>query len=153
MRFEYKREINYYETDKMGVVHHSNYIRFLEEARCKWLKELGISMEYMEEIGYTIPTLEVNCKYLKHVTSGDIIIIRPIVTEYNGVRMTVLYEVLNIKTKKEVIKAWTKHCFTNSKLRPINMKKNNIQIYEIFERLCKNNNPRLITVDCYFEIF
>ena len=44
MGFEYKREINYYETDKMGVVHHSNYIRFLEEARCRWLKELGIPM-------------------------------------------------------------------------------------------------------------
>ena len=31
MKFE--RKINYYETDKMGIVHHSNYIRFLEEAR------------------------------------------------------------------------------------------------------------------------
>ena len=140
MKFEYKREINYYETDKMGVVHHSNYIRFLEEARCKWLKELGISMEYMEEIGYTIPTLEVNCKYLKHVTSGDIIIIRPIVTEYNGVRMTVTYEVIENNTGKEVIKAWTKHCFTNNELRSVNMKKNNIEIHKIFEGLMDNQN-------------
>ena len=45
MDFIYKREINYYETDKMGIVHHSNYIRFLEEARCRWLKEIGVSME------------------------------------------------------------------------------------------------------------
>ena len=37
MSFTYKRIINYYETDRMGVVHHSNYIRFLEEARCRWL--------------------------------------------------------------------------------------------------------------------
>ena len=44
MDFIYKREINYYETDKMGVVHHSNYIRYLEEARSKWLKELKIPM-------------------------------------------------------------------------------------------------------------
>ena len=138
MEFEYKREINYYETDKMGVVHHSNYIRFLEESRCKWLKELGISMEYLEEIGYTIPTLEVNCQYKYHVTSGDIITIKPIVTEYNGVRMTVSYEVKEEKTGKEVIKAWTKHCFTNKELKPINIKKNNIKIHNIFEKL-KNN--------------
>ena len=138
MEFEYKREINYYETDKMGVVHHSNYIRFLEEARCKWLKELGISMEILEENGYTIPTLEVNCQYKNHVTSGDIIIIKPIVTEYNGVRMTVSYEVTDNNTGKEIIKAWTKHCFTNKRLRPINMKKNNIKIHSIFEDL--NNN-------------
>ena len=138
MEFEYKREINYYETDKMGIVHHSNYIRFLEEARCKWLKELGISMNYLEENGNTIPTLEVNCQYKYHVTSGDIIIIKPIVTEYNGVRMTVSYEVREEKTGKEVINAWTKHCFTNMELRPINMKKNNLQIHNIFEELSEN---------------
>ena len=52
--------------------------------------------------------------------------------------MTVTYEVLDSKTGKEVIKAYTKHCFTNNELRPINMKKNNIQIHNSFERL-KNN--------------
>ena len=33
MSFEFKRKMNYYETDRMGVIHHSNYIRFLEEAK------------------------------------------------------------------------------------------------------------------------
>lgn len=135
MSFEYKREINYYETDKMGVVHHSNYIKFLEEARCKWMKQLGISMEELETMGYTIPTLEVNCEYKNHVTSGDVILIKPRITEYNGVRMTVSYEVIDTKTNKEVIKAWTKHCFTNSELRPVNMKKSNSQINQIFEKI------------------
>ena len=135
MDFEYEREINYYETDKMGVVHHSNYIRYLEEARCKWMKQLGISMEELETMGYTIPTLEVNCEYKNHVTSGDTILIKPRITEYNGVRMTVSYEVIDTKTNKEVIKAWTKHCFTNSELRPVNMKKSNVKIHETFENL------------------
>lgn len=133
MDFVYKRKINYYETDKMGVVHHSNYIRFLEEARCEWLEKLGIPIEKLESIGYTIPVLEVNCKYLFHVTSGDIINIKPIISEYNGVRMTVNYEVTDSKTGKNVIDACTKHCFTNKNLRPINMKKNNLQIHKIFE--------------------
>ena len=135
MDFEYIREINYYETDKMGVVHHSNYIRFLEEARCRWMKEFGVPMESLEEMGFTIPTLEVNCEYKNHVTSGDIISIKPMITEYNGVRMTINYEVVNTKTGKEIIKAWTKHCFTNKELRPINMKKNNLEIHQIFEKL------------------
>ncbi len=138
MDFEYIREINYYETDKMGVVHHSNYIRFLEEARCRWMKELNLPMEKLEEMGYTIPTLEVNCKYKNHVTSGDIISIKPFVAEYNGVRMTIEYKVMNVKTGKEIIKAWTKHCFTNRELRPVNMKKNNFEIHQIFEKLVNN---------------
>lgn len=102
MSFSYTRKINYYETDKMGVVHHSNYIRFLEEARCRWLEELNISMEKLEELGYTIPTLEVNCKYKYHITSGDIITIEPKITEFNGVRMTVTIMLL-IKRQKKLL--------------------------------------------------
>ena len=37
---EYERRINYYETDKMGIVHHSNYIRFFEEARLDMMKKV-----------------------------------------------------------------------------------------------------------------
>ena len=63
MTFEFAREINYYETDRMGVVHHSNYIRFLEEARCDWLKNIDMPFELLEENGITIPVLEVKCVY------------------------------------------------------------------------------------------
>ena len=135
MSFYYKRKINYYETDKMGVVHHSNYIRFLEEARCHWMEEVNISMEKLEQDGFTIPTLEVDCKYKSHVTSGDVIVIEPIVTEFNGVRMSVEYKVTEEKTGRIVIEAWTKHCFTDRDLRPVNMKKKNEEIYQIFENL------------------
>lgn len=135
MEYEYKREINYYETDKMGIVHHSNYIRFLEEARCRWLRKLGMPMEKIEEKGYTIPTLEINIKYKNPVTSGDVITIKPKITEYNGIRMTVGYEVKEEKTGKEIIEAYTKHCFTNRKLRPTNMKKQDPEIHSIFDKI------------------
>lgn len=135
MDFVYERIINYYETDKMGVVHHSNYIRFLEECRCRWLEKLGISMEKLEGLGYTIPTLEVNVKYKYHVTSGDVIIITPSIIEYNGVRMTAKYKVIDKKTGKDVIEAYTKHCFTDRNLKPINMKKHNGEINKLFEEL------------------
>ena len=135
MTFEYMRKINYYETDKMGIVHHSNYIRFLEEARCRWLENHGISMELLESKGYTIQTLEINCKYKYPVTSGDTIIIKPKISEYNGVKMTITYEVIEKETGKEVIQAWSKHCFTNKELRPINMKKNDETVNKVFQDL------------------
>ena len=137
MSFIYERKINYYETDRMGVVHHSNYIRFLEEARSRWLEKMKIPMEKLEQEGYTIPTIEVNCKYKYHVTSGDTIIIEPYITEYNGVRMTIKYNVIDIKTGNRIIEAWTKHCFTDNNLKPVNMKKKNEKIYNIFEGLKK----------------
>lgn len=136
--FKYERKINYYETDKMGIVHHSNYIRFLEEARSRWMEELGIPMEKLEKEGYTIPTLEVDCKYKYHVTSGDTIIIEPYITEYNGVRMTVKYNVIDEKTKNVVVDAYTKHCFTDRNLKPVNMKKKNLEIYSKFDDIVVN---------------
>ena len=139
MSFKYERKINYYETDRMGVVHHSNYIRFLEEARSRWMEELNIPMEIFEHEGFTIPTLEVDCKYKHHVTSGDIIVIEPYISEFNGIRMTVNYNVTIKKTGDIVIDAFTKHCFTDRTLRPINIKKKNIEIYNIFESLYEEN--------------
>ena len=72
----YVRRINYYETDKMGIVHHSNYIRFLEEARCYWMEKIGASCAKFEENKLTIPVLGVNITYKTHVTFDDIIEIR-----------------------------------------------------------------------------
>ena len=133
MSYTYKRKINYYETDKMGIVHHSNYIRFLEEARSRWLENYNIPMNKLEQMGYTIPTLEVHVKYKTHVTEGDTILITPRISEYNGVRMTVSYDVIDEKTGNIVIEATTKHCFTDIDLRPINMKKKNEEINRIFD--------------------
>ena len=119
----FERKINYYETDRMGVVHHSNYIRYLEEARCYFLENIEIPFEVLEENGITIPVLGVNCNYKYHVTFGDTLQIRVFIKEYTGVRITVGYDVKEKETGKVVIVAETKHCFTERSLKPINLKK------------------------------
>ena len=138
MSFIYERTINYYETDRMGVVHHSNYIRFLEEARCAWLKATGMPFEKFEEKGITIPVLEVKCKYKQHVTFADTISIKVYVKEFNGVRLTVGYEVKDKKTGNDVLIAETKHCFTDISLKPLNLKKHCPEFSDKFSALKEN---------------
>ena len=112
MSFIFERKINYYETDKMGVVHHSNYIRYLEEARCDMLD------------------------YFKmHVTFDVVIQIKPFVKSFNGVRLTMGYNVTDKKTGNIVLTGETKHCFTDSNLKPINLKKAFPDFYNKFENL------------------
>lgn len=137
-----ERRINYYETDKMGIVHHSNYIRYLEEARSTWLRQIGMPFEVLEENGITVPVLSVNCAYKHHVTFSDIICIDPFVKEYNGVRMTVGYDVTEKKTGKTVIIAETKHCFTDINLKPINLKKFAPEFSDKFQKLVINNEAK-----------
>ena len=123
MDFVFERKVNYYETDKMGVVHHSNYIRYMEESRCSWLENIGMPFAILEENNITIPVLGVNCTYKYHVIFGDTILINVFVKEYSGVRMTVGYEVRDKKNDKIVLLGETKHCFTDKNLKPINLKK------------------------------
>ena len=140
MDFIFERKINYYETDKMGVVHHSNYIRYMEEARCAWLESIGMPFSVLEENGVTIPVIGVYCEYKNHVTFDDIITIKPSVMEYTGVRMTIQYDVKDKKTEKTVIIAETKHCFTNKDLRPVNLKKYAKEFSDKFQDLILKKN-------------
>lgn len=47
----YERRAQYYETDQMGVVHHSNYIRWFEEARVFFMDQMGFGYDEMEKSG------------------------------------------------------------------------------------------------------
>lgn len=135
----FERKMNYYETDRMGVVHHSNYIRYMEEARCDMLDKMDMPFEKLEENGITIPVLGVSCEYKYHTTFGDTILIDTNIKEYSGVRLTVKYEFKDKKTGRLVLTGETKHCFTNKELRPINLKKHNKEFSEKFERLLGGN--------------
>ena len=131
MEFIFERMVNYYETDKMGITHHSNYIRFLEEARCEFLKQIKVPYDKLEEKGIMIPVLNVNCTYKHYSTFGDILVIKTKVTKFTGVQMCVEYEITNKKTGDIVLIAETKHCFTNTELKPINLKKYDEEAYNI----------------------
>ena len=139
MEFIYERKINYYETDRMGVVHHSNYIRYLEEARTEWLEVLNMPFDLLEKNKITIPVLGVNCTYKYHVTFGDTILIKTYAKEYTGVRMTIGYEVTDKKNGNIVLTGETKHCITDRNIKPINLKKYAPQFHEKFLKLLENN--------------
>ena len=131
----YERKINYYETDKMGIVHHSNYIRYLEEARCFWLDEIKMPFKLLEENGITIPVLGVNCSYKYHVTFGDTICINTYIKEYTGVKLIVGYDITRKEDGKIILTGETKHCFTDKNLKPINLKKHSPEFSKKFEEL------------------
>ena len=58
----YQHEVQYYETDRMGITHHSNYIRWMEEARVTFLKEIGWDYAKLEEMGIISPVIDVQCQ-------------------------------------------------------------------------------------------
>ncbi len=61
----YTRQVQYYETDKMKVVHHSNYIRYFEEARSNFMKQIGCDIRNIESNGIVIPNVDAYARYIK----------------------------------------------------------------------------------------
>lgn len=128
----YSRKVNYYETDKMGIVHHSNYIRFFEEARCVLLEEAGLPYDVMEANGIMSPVLGVTCKYKQHVTFGDTIEVHSYLKDFTGVRFTVAYELFNKNTGVLCVTGESNHCFTDLNLKPLNLKKHHNDVFQKF---------------------
>lgn len=128
----YERKTNYYETDQMGIIHHSNYIRYMEETRIYYMKQQGMPYEYVEKRGVLIPVLGVEVKYMKAIHFGDTIVIQEWIEKFSPVKFSVIYEIRNKETGILHATAHSDHCFVDKNLKPIRLRKDYPEIYEKF---------------------
>ena len=126
----YKHLVQYYETDQMGIVHHSNYIRWFEEARSYILEENGFGYKKMEELGIISPVLSVNARYKSMTHYYDTVIINVKVVKYNGVKITLEYSVVDEKTGE--------HCFLDASGSPVSLKRSLPELNVIFIEMSEN---------------
>lgn len=127
----YTRKVFYYETDKMGIVHHANYIRMLEEARIHLLENLGLPYDSLEEMGLMIPVLHAECQYKIPLRFGDAFQIEMEITEMTGVRMSIVYTLYGEDGTTVHATGTTKHAFVDDKLRPIRLRRRYPKVYEM----------------------
>ena len=128
----YERKAFYHETDQMGVIHHSNYLRWLEEARIFFLDNLGLSYKKMEEIGIISPVVSIKLDYVKPVHFDDFVLIDMKVVKYTGVKMIFEYVIRDKNTNDVMVRAESSHCFTNGK-SVISFKREYPEFHKIIE--------------------
>lgn len=134
----YKHKVQYYETDKMQITHHSNYIRFMEEARTDFLEKNGWSYARMESEGLISPVVSIDINYKKSTTYNDNI---EIVTKIIDMSMVkVEFEYTMYVDGSIVCTAKSVHCFVNNQGKPVSVKKINPEIYELFLGLVEKEN-------------
>lgn len=110
-KLQYEHKVQYYETDQMGIVHHSNYIRWFEEARTGIFESIGAGCDRMESIGILSPVLEVSAKYRSMTRYAEIVQIQMKVKAYNGIRISLEYVICDKKTKEVRCTGESRHCF------------------------------------------
>ncbi len=133
---DYVHTVQYYETDKMGITHHSNYIRWMEEARVDFLDQIGWNYAKLEESGIISPVINVTCDFKRTTTFSDVITISASVKEFNGVKFKFAYEMKNAEVTV-VFTATSMHAFLNQEGRPVRMKQDYPELYETIQSLIK----------------
>lgn len=93
--FAYRRRVKYYETDRMGVVHHSNYLKIIEEARLQWCNENVMDYKEMEKRGCIIPAQSACENFINYLRFDDPFRVEVMLKEYKGIKMTFSYKIYN----------------------------------------------------------
>ncbi len=131
----YTRRVYYYETDKMGIVHHSNYIRWFEEARVDLIEQAGLPFQYVEDEGIMTPVLSAECNYKIPFKFGDAFTIKAYLPDFGSRAVfTVTYEVTD---EQGVIHATgkTTHCFVDMDMKPVRIKKTHPHVYDTYMQM------------------
>ncbi len=121
--YEYSREVYYYETDQMAVVHHSNYIRWLEEARTRYFAEVGLPYEVTESLGILSPIIGLEIEFKAFGRFGDRFTVKLCMPKYTGVRFDIEFIIVN-QNNDTLAQGKSHHAFVSSKTyRPVSLAK------------------------------
>ena len=119
----YLHKVQYYETDAMGIVHHSNYLRFMEEGRNDFTDQSGTMYSLVEEEGFFCLVTKADCKYHSPAHYGETLKIITTLESYNGVKLIYSYRLEDADTGVLRVSGRTEHCFIDKTGKIAQLKK------------------------------
>lgn len=120
--------VRYKETDRMGIVYHSNYIVWFDIGRTEFLRSIGYNYRDLEESGIWLPIIEVGCTYKSPAKYDDEVTVETYIEKITRVKIRFGYRVL--KGENLLVEGFTVQGFTNENLKPILIDKLNPELYE-----------------------
>lgn len=117
MIFKYLLQTRYSETAQDGIIHHSSYIPYLEEARIAYFKSLGYAINHLEKEKKFCIVVDLSVKYIKPLYSGEEVEVHVRIESSSKVRFRLNYKIY--RGKECVTTASTSHCFLNDRFKPI----------------------------------
>ena len=128
----YRHKVKYYECDPMGVVHHSNYVRFMEEARVEMMDKLGFGYERMEAEGVISPVLSLTCKFIRPAHFQEVVEISVRLSSSTAMKVSFAYE---MRVEGNVVMtAESTHCFLENG-RPVSLEKRFPEFFAVLSEL------------------
>ena len=107
-----EHHVNFYDTDAMAVVHHSNYIRWFEIGRVDYLRAIGITLNELMEDGFVFPITEVRAKYVSPGKFDDVVQIETTATALTKAKMAFDYRILRKSDGELMVMGHSQNVFT-----------------------------------------
>jgi len=117
MSFKYLLHTRYSETAQDGIIHHSSYAAYLEEARIAFFKTFDFDIYALEKKNTFCTVIDLSLKYLKPLNSDEDIYVHVSVGSHTKVRFQLNYEIYRGETLTTT--ACSSHCFLNEAFKPI----------------------------------
>ena len=119
--FHHTLRVRFAETDAMGIVHHSRYLPYLEEARVEYLRDLGHPYSALREEGIDFAVLEAFVQYRQPLRFDD----RVMVHLHLGSATRATFQIAYLLTVDDEVRATavTVHGCVNPDGRPVRMPK------------------------------
>jgi len=139
MTAPYTRLVQYYEVDRMGVVHHANYIRWFEETRADYLGRVGFGYPEALAANVDFPVLSVSCEYKAAVRLGETVHIFMGVRSLDRLRATITYRVVDVGTGElRALGESTHCCFHAEKKRPVAFDRELPELYATLQDMAED---------------
>jgi len=109
-----KVRVIYADTDAMGIVYHTNYIRWFEMGRNEIMRQLGVSYSELEKLGLNLPLTKVSCHYLAPAKYDDLITIE---TKFDYIKRASIRfnsKIWDENQEKILVEGYTIHACTNN---------------------------------------
>lgn len=127
----YKRRVHFYETDAVGVVHHSNYIRWMEEARIDFMRRAGLPYSDLERAGILTVVTDAACRFVSSVRFDEEFEVTTRLVDFNGVKAVYEYVIRSVTCGVTAAEGTSGHCFVDAATRrPVRLKKRCPAFYE-----------------------
>lgn len=109
-----KVRVLFADTDAMGVVYHTNYIRWFEQGRNEFMRQLGVPYTEMGKLSLNLPLIKVSCNYLKFAMYDQLLTIE---TEFGYIKKaTVRFNsrIWDENRENLIAEGYTIHACTNN---------------------------------------
>lgn len=85
--------VRYAETDRMGLLHHANYLIYFEQGRTELLRSRGLTYKDLEDQGFLLVLTKVEVRYRAPARYDELLTLRTTVVRTTAVRIDHRYEV------------------------------------------------------------